>query len=310
MTSPATTTPTTLDLGPLMLGGNVFGWTADRDQGFAVLDAWLAAGGRSIDTADMYPQWVDGRAIGDSERIIGEWITARGVRDQVVVATKVGQGDGREGLAPENLRTALDESLERLQTDHVDLYYAHVDDESVPQAEYVAAFGALVAEGKALHLGASNFSAERLRGAVALAAEQGVTGFTVSQDRWNLLARDIETDLVPTLAELGIQETPYSALASGFLTGKYAAGAQVDSPRAGTAASYAQKPGADRVLAAQLEIASAHGVSPTAVALAWLRAQPVVSAPIASARNPEQLTALVESMTLELTADEVAALAG
>ncbi|MFW6773325.1 aldo/keto reductase [Nocardioides sp. CPCC 205120] len=301
-------TASTLDLGPLVLGGNVFGWTADRETGFAVLDAWLAAGGRSIDTADAYPQWVEGREAGDSERIIGDWMADRGVRDQVVVATKVGQGDGRVGLAPDNLRAALEDSLRRLRTDRVDLYYAHVDDASVPQEEYVAAFGALVAEGKALHLGASNFSADRLRSAVALAADAGVAGFTVSQDRWNLLARDIETDLVPTLAELGVAETPYSALASGYLTGKYAPGATVDSPRAGAAASYAEKPGAERVLAAQAEIARDRGVSPTAVALAWLRAQPVVSAPIASARNAEQLSALVESFTLDLTADEVAAL--
>lgn len=297
-----------LDLGPLTLGGNVFGWTADRDASFAVLDAWLEAGGRSIDTADMYPQWVDGRSIGDSERIIGDWVAERGVRDQVVIATKVGQGDGREGLAPANVRRALEESLERLRTDRVDLYYAHVDDESVPQEEYVAAFGALVAEGKALHLGASNFAPARLRSAVAIAADQGVAPFTVSQDRWNLLAREIEAELVPTLAELGISESPYSALASGFLTGKYIPGATVDSPRAGTAAGYAEKPGADRVLAAQREIAQAHGVTPTAVALAWLRAQPVVSAPIASARSVEQLPALVEALTLELSADEVAAL--
>ncbi|MDQ1106001.1 aryl-alcohol dehydrogenase-like predicted oxidoreductase [Nocardioides zeae] len=297
-----------LDLGPLTLGGNVFGWTADRDASFAVLDAWLEAGGRSIDTADMYPQWVDGRSIGDSERIIGAWVADRGVRDQVVIATKVGQGDGREGLAPDNVRRALEESLERLQTDRVDLYYAHVDDDAVPQEEYVAAFGALVAEGKALHLGASNFAPARLRSAVAIAAEAGVTPFTVSQDRWNLLAREIEAELVPTLAELGISESPYSALASGFLTGKYTPGATVDSPRAGTAAGYAEKPGADRVLAAQREIAQAHGVTPTAVALAWLRAQPVVSAPIASARSVEQLPALVEALTLELGADEVAAL--
>ncbi|HEY1133605.1 MAG TPA: aldo/keto reductase [Nocardioides sp.] len=297
-----------LDLGPLTLGGNVFGWTADRDASFAVLDSWLAAGGRSIDTADMYPQWVDGRSIGDSERILGEWVADRGVRDQVVIATKVGQGEGREGLAPANVRRALEESLERLRTDRVDLFYAHVDDDAVPQEEYVAAFGALVTEGKALHLGASNFAPDRLRSAVAIAADQGVTPFTVSQDRWNLLAREIETDLVPVLAELGIAESPYSALASGFLTGKYTPGATVDSPRAGTAAAYAEKPGADRVVAAQREIAAAHGVTPTAVALAWLRAQPVVSAPIASARSVEQLPALVEALTLELTADEVAAL--
>lgn len=299
---------THLDLGPVTLGGNVFGWTADRDASYAVLDAWLEAGGRSVDTADMYPQWVPGRSIGDSERILGDWMADRGVRDQVVVATKVGQGDGRVGLGPDNVRRALEESLERLRTDRVDLYYAHVDDEDVPQAEYVAAFGALVAEGAVLHLGASNFRPERLRSAVALAAEQGVAAFSVSQDRWNLLAREIESELVPTLAELGIVESPYSALASGFLTGKYAGGAAVDSPRAGTAASYAEKPGAARVAEAQAAIAAERGVTSTAVALAWLRAQPVVAAPIASARSVEQLGALVEAFTLELTEDEVAAL--
>jgi len=296
---------TDLDLGTLVLGGNVFGWTADLDESHRVLDAFVAAGGRAIDTADVYSAWVDGNAGGESEEILGGWLRTRTDRDDLVVATKVGMLAERPGLSPANVRAALDESLRRLGTDHVDLYYAHRDDEDTPQEEYLAAFDELVTAGKVREIGASNFTPERLRSADALAREAGLTPFTVAQDPWNLVQRDVEREQVAAVDALGMVQLPYSSLASGFLTGKYRPGQDVDSVRSGTAAKHLEQPWADELLRTLDDVAGAHGVSVTAVSLAWLRVQPTVGAPIASARSVEQLAALVESMTLELTEDEV-----
>ena len=297
--------------GPLVLGGNVFGWTADRDASFAVLDAFVEAGGTAIDTADVYSEWADGHTGGESETVLGEWLAARpGMREKVSIATKVSMKSDRKGLAPENIRAALDESLERLQTDYIDLYYAHRDDESVPQDEVVTAFAELVADGRVRQLGASNFSGDRLRSAVTLAAAHGVVGFTVAQDGYNLVRRDYETALRPTVADLGIVQLPYGALQGGFLTGKYRVGGEaVDSPRAGNAIKLLEDDRAVRILGALTGVADARGASMTAVALAWLRQQPTVGAPIASARSTEQLAALVESFDLVLSDEELAALA-
>ena len=296
---------TDLDLGTLVLGGNVFGWTADLDESHRVLDAFVAAGGRAIDTADVYSAWVDGNAGGESEEILGGWLRTRTDRDDLVVATTVGMLAERPGLSPANVRAALDESLRRLGTDHVDLYYAHRDDEDTPQEEYLAAFDELVTAGKVREIGASNFTPERLRSADALAREAGLTPFTVAQDPWNLVQRDVEREQVAAVDALGMVQLPYSSLASGFLTGKYRPGQDVDSVRSGTAAKHLEQPWADELLRTLDDVAGAHGVSVTAVSLAWLRVQPTVGAPIASARSVEQLAALVESMTLELTEDEV-----
>jgi len=295
---------TSLDFGPVVLGGNVFGWTADKAESFAVLDAFVAAGGRSIDTADVYSSWVPDNSGGDSEAIIGEWLESRGNRDHVVIGTKVAMWDQRPGLGADNIRAAVDDSLRRLRTDYIDLYYAHQDDSDVAQEEYVAAFDALVKEGKVRELGASNFTADRLRSAVSIAKDAGLTPFTVAQDRYNLVERGLETSNVPTLLELGITELPFSSLASGFLSGKYRAGVTVDSPRAGGASAYLESNGA--LLEVLDDLAAAHGVSVASISLAWLRAQPVVGAPIASARNLEQLPALLE--VVELSADELARL--
>lgn len=299
---------TGLDLGTLVLGGNVFGWTADRDQSFAVLDAFVAGGGRAIDTADSYSQWVPGNSGGDSETIIGEWLASRGNRDAVEIHTKVFSKTDRHGLSAANLAAAVDDSLRRLQTDHIDLYYAHRDDEDVPQEEYVAAFDALVRAGKVREVGASNFSAERLRGALDVAADAGLTPFTVAQDKWSLVERGIETALVPTLEERGVVQLPYSSLGSGFLTGKYRVGETVESARKESAGAYLRRPGAAALLGALDELAASHGTSVTAVSLAWLRVQPTVGAPIASARTVEQVQPLLDSGTLELTSDELARL--
>jgi aryl-alcohol dehydrogenase-like predicted oxidoreductase len=299
---------TSLDFGPLILGGNTFGWTSDRDESFAVLDAFVAAGGRAIDTADVYSRWVPGNSGGESETIIGEWLASRGRRDDVLLTTKVASLPARPGLSPANVRAALDDSLRRMQTDHVDLYFAHHDDPEVEQAEYVAVFDELVQAGRIREAGASNFGAERLRGAVETARAAGLTGFTVSQDQYSLVRREIEEMTVPTLLDLGLVETPYYSLASGFLSGKYRPGIEVDSARAGGAAKYLEDPRNVELLATLDDIAADRGVSVPAIALAWLRQRPAVAAPIASVRTPEQLPALVQSFELELTADEIARL--
>ena len=300
---------TSLDFGPLVLGGNTFGWTSDVKESFTVLDAFVEAGGRSIDTADVYSAWVPGNSGGDSEAIIGQWLAARGGRDDVVIATKVCAFGSRLGLSAANIRAAVDESLTRLQTDYIDLYYAHRDDDTITQEEYVAAFGVLVAEGKVREVGASNFTADRLRSAVDIAARSAVAPFTIAQDKYSLVERDIEVSLQPTLIELGIVELPYSSLASGFLTGKYRPGVSVDSARAGSAGAYLEQPQNVELLDTLDHIAAAHGTSVTAVSLAWLRQQDAVGAPIASARTVEQVAPLVESFELVLTAEELARLA-
>ncbi|MFB2554109.1 aldo/keto reductase [Herbiconiux liangxiaofengii] len=299
---------TTLDFGPLVLGGNTFGWTSDRDETFAVLDAFVAAGGRSIDTADVYSAWADGNSGGESETLIGEWFASSGRRDDVVVATKVFSLPTRPGLSAANVRAAVDDSLRRLQTDRLDLYYAHRDDTEVPQEEYVAVFDELVRAGKVREVGASNFSPERLTSAVEIARREGLTPFTVAQDQYNLVDRSFESGSRDTLLDLDIVELPYYGLASGFLTGKYRPGQNVESARAGGAAAYLDDPRNVELLGVLDDVAAAHSVSDAAVALAWLRQQPAVAAPIASARTAAQLPALIESFELVLDDDEIAAL--
>ncbi|GAA1895871.1 aldo/keto reductase [Lapillicoccus jejuensis] len=299
---------TNLTFGPVVLGGNVFGWTASREESFAVLDAFLEGGGVAIDTADSYMQRAPGNSGGESETIIGEWLESRGVRDRVQVHTKVFSKHDRPGLSASNVALAVDESLKRLRTDHVDLLYAHRDDHDVPQEEYVEAFDRLVRAGKVREVGASNFSAGRLSSALDLAAEHGWTPFTVAQDHWNLVERELEHTLVPTLRERGIVELPYFSLAAGFLTGKYRPGQTPDSARSESAGAYLAKQGATELLTTLDDVAGAHGVSVAAVALAWLREQDPVGAPIASARTLEQVAPLLESATLELSRTELDAL--
>jgi aryl-alcohol dehydrogenase-like predicted oxidoreductase len=297
-----------LDFGPLVLGGNTFGWTSDKDESFAVLDKFVAAGGRSIDTADAYSAWVPGNSGGESETIIGAWLKSRGHREDVVVATKVFSLPSRPGLSPDNIRAAVEESLGRLQTDYLDLYYAHRDDDSVPQDDYLGAFDELVKAGKVREIGASNFTYARLTSANTIAKDNGLTPFTVAQDKYNLVDRGLDA-VLPDLAAIGVTELPYSALASGFLTGKYRPGITVDSARAGGASTYLEDPKNVTLLGALDLIAASHGVSVTAVALAWLRQQTGIGAPIASARTADQLDGLIESFTLALTLAELDQLA-
>ncbi|MFT3863634.1 MAG: aldo/keto reductase [Solirubrobacterales bacterium] len=297
---------TDLDVFGLCLGGNVFGWTADRDESFAVLDAYLAGGGNFVDTADVYMAMAPGNSGGESEAIIGEWLAARpGRRDDVVIATKVGKFPGLDNLRPETIRKAADASLRRLGVEAIDLYYAHADDQETPPAETLGAFGELIEAGKVRHVAASNYSAARLGEALETAEREGLPRYVALQPHYNLMERDFETELQPLLEREELACFPFYALAKGFLTGKYRHGAdQVDSPRAPGAAEYLDERG-ERMLAALDQIAAAHGVAPAAVAVAWLREQPTVLAPIASARNEEQLKPLLTAATLDLSADEL-----
>lgn len=297
---------TDLDVFPICLGTNVFGWTADRDDTFAVLDAYLAAGGNFLDTADLYMANAPGNSGGESEALIGEWLRSRGTRDQVVIATKVGMLPDRPGLSAQNIRAAAEDSLRRLGVDHIDLYYAHRDDESVPQEETMATFDELVRSGKVRHLAASNFSAQRLESALAISDQHGLARYQALQPHYNLVERaGYEDDLAPLAEREKLPVLPYFALAKGFLTGKYRPGdTSSDSPRAEGARGYLDERGV-KVLTALEEVATLRGVPEAAVALAWLRARPNVAAPIASARNTGQLGALLSAAELELTADEL-----
>lgn len=296
-----------LDFGALVLGGNVFGWTVDEPTAFTIFDAFVAGGGRAIDTADLYPAWAAGCHGGESETILGNWLAQRGGRERVLVASKVAKWAQQPGLSPANIASACDGSLRRLRTDYLDLYYAHQDDLDVPQEEYLGAFDALVKAGKVRALGVSNFTAPRLRSALAIQRRLGLAPFVVSQDHWNVMERQLETTLVPTLLDEGLQELPYWPLASGFLTGKYRPGVHVESARAGVA-HHLGDPRKVALLDRLGAIAGAHGVAMAAVALAWLRAQPVVAAPIVSVRTVAQLAPIFEAAALQLTADEVAQL--
>lgn len=299
---------TQLKVSRLCLGGNVFGWTANEAQSFAVLDAYVEAGGNFIDTADTYSSWVPGHAGGESETILGRWMAARRNRASVVVATKVGMLPTLKGLAPSTIRAAVEGSLARLGIDCIDLYYAHKDDPDTPLADTVRAFDALVKEGKVRHVAASNYSAPRLRDALAIARREGLAEFVALQPHYNLMHRaEYEGELQALCAAEGVACVPYFALAMGFLTGKYRPGAPVQSVRAGGASKYLDERGL-RVLAALDEIAATRGTTVSAVALAWLAAQPTVAAPIASARTLEQLTDLLPMLTLTLSSDEVARL--
>ena len=296
---------TDLDIFPLCLGGNVFGWSANEQESCAVLDAYAAAGGNFIDTSDSYSAWVPGHVGGESETIIGRWMAARGARSRTIVATKVGRLPGRLGLAPKNIRAAAEDSLRRLGVDRIDLYYAHADDPETPIDESLRAFDALVREGKVRYIAASNFTAPRLSEALAISARDGLARYVALQPHYNLVHRnEYEGPLSDVCAREGLACLPYFALAKGFLTGKYRPGVTVESVRAEGARAYLDDRGR-RILSVLDEVAAAHGVSVAAVSLAWLLAQPTVAAPIASARTVTQLAELLPVATLRLTGDEV-----
>jgi aryl-alcohol dehydrogenase-like predicted oxidoreductase len=299
---------TDLDVFGLCLGGNVFGWTAARDASFAVLDAYAAAGGNFVDTADVYMAGAPGNSGGESETIIGEWMAARGNRDAVVIATKVGKLAGLDNLRADTIRKAADDSLKRLGTDHIDLYYAHFDDTETPLTETLGAFGELIEAGKVRAIAASNYSGERLTEALETAEREGLPRYVALQPHYNLMERDFESDQQSVCEREDISVFPFFALAKGFLTGKYRPGGKdIDSPRAEGAKTYLDERG-EKMLAALDEIAAAHDTDVAAVALAWLGAQDTVLAPIASARNEGQLKPLLDSVALSLSDDELARL--
>ncbi|MEU2436730.1 aldo/keto reductase [Streptomyces rubradiris] len=298
-----------LHVSPLALGGNVFGWTADETSSFAVLDAYVEAGGNFIDTADAYSVWVEGHTGGESESIIGRWIAARGNRSDLVIATKVGAHPRLKGLSAATITKAVEASLTRLRTDYVDLYYTHVDDESVPVPEFLTALDSLVTAGKVREIGASNIAPSRLHEALAFSEKEKISRYAAVQPHYNLIVRDLyEGGLARVTARHGLAVVPYFALAKGFLTGKYLPGRQTDSARGGQAARYLETPRGRRVLATLHAVAAAHHVQPAAVALAWLAAQPTVTAPLASARTPQQLEQLLAFSDITLSQGELDAL--
>ncbi len=299
---------TSLEVFPICLGGNVFGWTSAEAESFDVLDAYAAAGGNFVDTADVYSAWAPGNAGGESEEILGRWMTLRGCRERIVVATKVGKMSGLGGLSAATIRRAAEDSLRRLRSDRIDLYYAHADDPATPLEETLAAFDALVREGKVRHVAASNYNAARLAEALAVSDRLGLARYAALQPHYNLVHRtEYEGDLEALCVREEIACLPYYALASGFLAGKYRPGRTVQSARAGNASKHLDENGL-RVLATLDAIASERATTVAAVALAWLLGRPGVVAPIASARNPEQLAELLPAATLSLRPEETSRL--
>jgi aryl-alcohol dehydrogenase-like predicted oxidoreductase len=293
-----------LDVSRLGLGGNVFGWTADEEQSFAVLDAYAQAGGNFLDTADVYSAWGDGNSGGESETIIGKWLKSRGNRADVIVATKVGMLTGFDNLKPSTIEAAAEASLKRLGVDHIDLYYAHRDDKVTPPEEFLAAFDRLVRAGKVRYIAASNFSGPRLAESLAVSEREGLARFVALQPEYSLVSRGFEDELAGVVADGKLSTVPFSSLAKGFLSGKYRPGVEVASARAGAASKYLDDRGL-RVLTALDEIAATHATTVAAVALAWLAAQPTVVTPLASARTTEQLADLLPVLDLELSAAEI-----
>lgn len=296
---------TNLSVFPLNLGGNTFGWTSDREASFAVLDAFVEAGGNFIDTADVYSAWAEGHSGGESEAVLGQWLSARGNRDEVVIATKAGQHPEHSGQARDTVHQAIDASLNRLQTDYVDLYYAHFDDEDVPVEEQAHTYDEVVRSGKARHIGVSNYSPERMRRWFEYAYAEQLALPVAIQPQYNLVTRkDYEQGYAPIAREFDAAVFPYFALAAGFLTGKYQSEEDLQGAERGEMAKgYFSEDGLS-VVSRLREIAEGRGVAIPSVALAWLLAKGV-TAPIASARTTEQLPALLEGASLSLTEDEV-----
>lgn len=293
-----------MDVSPLSLGTNVFGWTADIKASHAILDAYVAGGGNFLDTADSYSFWAEGNSGGESETIIGQWLARRSDLDDLVLATKVSHHPELKGMAPSTIRTAIDGSLTRLGVDSVDIYYAHFDDAETPLAESIEAMSALVDQGKIRFIGISNYSAERVEEWLRITEQEGFHAPVALEPKYNLMERGIEEDLLPLALTHSLAVMPYYSLAHGFLTGKYAGTGPAEGARISEAAKYLTPQGL-RILRTLTGIAARHEVQPATVALAWLAAQAGVVAPIASARTTGQLPALLASMDLVLTAADI-----
>ncbi|PPU77082.1 MULTISPECIES: aldo/keto reductase [Xanthomonas] len=300
-----------LQIQPIVFGGNVFGWSADEATSFALLDAFVDAGFNLIDTADTYSSWVPGNRGGESEAIIGRWLARGGKRDKVLIATKVGKWSEHPGLSPDNIATAVDASLRRLQTDVIDLYQAHEDDESVPLEATLAAFGRLIEQGKVRAIGASNYSAARLRDALDVSAQYNLPRYESLQPEYNLYDRaGFEAELEPLVREHALGVISYYALASGFLTGKYrsADDAAKSSARGTSVVKQYLNPRGLRILQALDDVAASHHATPAQIALAWLIARPGISAPIVSATSVDQLHDVLAAAQLSLSAAHIAQL--
>jgi aryl-alcohol dehydrogenase-like predicted oxidoreductase len=298
-----------LAITPLVLGGNVFGWTADEATSFAILDAFVAQGGNAIDTADGYSYWVPGHEGGESETVIGKWLKRRGRRDDVVICTKVGWWEKRPGLARQNIIDGCEDSLRRLGLETIDLYWLHRDDEKTPAEEYLGALDALVKAGKVRAVGASNFGVERFGEALSVSKRSGQIAFAAQQPEYNLMSRTIEAALVPLCIRERVAIVPYYGLASGFLTGKYRSAADAGKSVRGTGAvKHLKGAKGPTVLAALDAVAARHAATCAQVALAWLMAKPGVAAPIASATSVAQLTELMGALRLTLDAADMAEL--
>ena len=301
-----------LQVSPLAFGGNVFGWTVDEKLSFRLLDAWLDAGFNFVDTADVYSSWVPGHSGGESETIIGKWLRQGGKRNRVVLATKVGKpmGDNKKGLSPGYIRQAVDASLKRLQTDHIDLYQSHDDDADTPLADTLGAFAELIQAGKVRAIGASNYSAPRLAEALDVAERQGLPRYESLQPLYNLYDRAVfEGALEPLCLERGVGVINFYALAAGFLTGKYRS--EADAAKSARGANTTKKylnPRGLRILGALDEVAKTRGAKPGQVAIAWQIARLAITAPIASATSVGQLDELVAAAQLSLDAEAIALL--
>lgn len=291
-----------LEVAPLVLGGNVFGWTADEATSFKLLDAFVGAGFNCVDTADTYSRWAPGHQGGESEAIIGRWLKQRGNREKVLIATKVGMdmGGDNKGLSKAYILREVEASLKRLQTDCIDLYQSHTDDASTPLEETLEAYAQLMKQGKVRAIGASNYKGDRLAQAVKVSRERGYPRYESLQPLYNLCEREYEQTLEPVCAEHGLGVIPYFSLAAGFLTGKYRSEADLSkSPRGQGIKKYLNERGF-RILEALDRVAKQHSTTPTAVALAWLLSRPSITAPIASATTLEQLDALIAATRLQL----------
>lgn len=301
-----------LQVSPLAFGGNVFGWTVDETLSFRLLDAWLDAGFNFVDTADVYSSWVPGHSGGESETIIGKWLRQTGKRNRVVLATKVGKpmGEGKKGLSPAYIREAVDASLKRLKTDHIDLYQSHDDDPETPLAETAEAFAALIKAGKVRAIGASNFTAPRLAEALDVAEKQGLPRYESLQPLYNLYDRAVfEKELEPLCVDRGVGVINFYALAAGFLTGKYRS--EADAAKSARGANTTKKylnPRGLRILDALDKAAKATGATQGQIALAWQIARPSVTAPIASATSVKQLDELIAAANLQLAPEIIALL--
>jgi len=297
-----------LEVAPLAFGGNVFGWTADEAMSFKLLDAFVDAGGNLIDTADVYSHWAPGNSGGESETVIGKWLKRSGLRNKVLIATKVGKemGPDRQGLSKAYILRAVEDSLERLQTDTIDLYQSHTDDADTPLEETLEAYAQLIREGKVRVVGASNYSAGRLDQALQVSREKGYPRYESLQPCYNLYERaGFEKELQPLCRKRQLGVLPYFSLASGFLTGKYRSKEDLaDRARAGMVEKYLDERG-KRILAALDRVAQQEELTPATVALAWLIARPAVTAPIASATNLDQLEELIQAATVTLSAESM-----